>query len=32
MQKTSDSLDNLHIDETNVDGASEATLEQVSYI
>ena len=28
-QKTSNSLDNLRVNETNVDGAPEATLEQV---
>ena len=31
-QKTSDSLGNLRIEETNVDGAPEATLEQVPCI
>ena len=31
-QKTSDSLGNLRVDETNVDGAPEATLERVPCI
>ena len=31
-QKTSDSLSNLRVDETNVDSAPEATLERVPYI
>ena len=31
-QKTSDSLGNLYVDETNVDGAPEATLERIPCI
>lgn len=31
MQKTSDSLGDLHIDEINIDGAPKAILEQVFY-